>query len=57
MQLLLHVDVSLFDREREKAELKDRKVLEILQSKDDKLDFLQRDLDQATKQVAQALAA
>lgn len=44
-------------REKEKNELKDRKVLEILQHKDDCLDELQKTTAKQTVEISSLMAA
>lgn len=43
----------IFFREKEKSEIKDRKVLEVLQIKDERIEELQHALTQKSREVAE----
>lgn len=46
--------IRVFYREREKAEQRDRKVLEILQQKDERIDELQTNLAYNTRELGES---
>ena len=52
---VVYCEFSVRYREKEKSEMKDRKVLEILNAKDDKIDELQKLVGSQSKELSEAI--